>query len=77
MEAIKLGRLDDVEMGKEEWKQIIRDFYPDFKESVDNAAEKLEKIEIKDEESDVRRIQVPRRIQSVRLSCCCYGIHQP
>ena len=24
-------RLDDVEMGKEEWKQIIRDFYPDFK----------------------------------------------
>ncbi|MBR6543614.1 MAG: type I DNA topoisomerase, partial [Anaerotignum sp.] len=46
-------RLDDVEMGKEEWKQIIRDFYPNFKESVENAAEKLEKIEIKDEESDV------------------------
>ena len=46
-------RLDDVEMGKEEWKQVIRDFYPDFKESVENAAEKLEKIEIKDEESDV------------------------
>ena len=33
-------RLDDVEMGKEEWKQIIRDFYPDFKKSVENAAEK-------------------------------------
>ena len=31
-------RLDDVEMGKEEWKQIIRDFYPDFKKSVENAA---------------------------------------
>ncbi|MBQ9091616.1 MAG: type I DNA topoisomerase [Anaerotignum sp.] len=46
-------RLDDVEMGKEEWKQILRDFYPGFKESVENAAEKLEKIEIKDEESDV------------------------
>lgn len=46
-------RLDDVEMGKEEWKQIIRDFYPGFKESVDNAVEKLEKVEIKDEESDV------------------------
>lgn len=46
-------RLDDVEMGKEEWKQVIRDFYPGFKESVDNAADKLEKIEIKDEESDV------------------------
>ena len=46
-------RLDDVEMGKEEWKQIIRDFYPDFKKSVENAAEKLEKIEIKDEETDI------------------------
>lgn len=46
-------RLDDVEMGKGEWKQIIRDFYPDFKKSVENAAEKLEKIEIKDEETDI------------------------
>ena len=46
-------RLDDVEMGKEEWKQIIRDFYPDFTKSVENAAEKLEKIEIKDEETDI------------------------
>ena len=46
-------RLDDVEMGKEEWKQIIRDFYPDFKKSVENAAEKLEKIEIKDEKTDI------------------------
>ncbi len=46
-------RLDDVEMGKEEWKQIIRDFYPGFKESIDDAAEKLEKIEIKDEETDI------------------------
>lgn len=46
-------RLDDVEMGKEEWKQIIRDFYPNFKKSVENAAEKLEKIEIKDEETDI------------------------
>lgn len=46
-------RLDDVEMGKEEWKQVIRDFYPDFKKSVENAAEKLEKIEIKDEETDI------------------------
>ena len=46
-------RLDDVEMGTEEWKQIIRDFYPDFKKSVENAAEKLEKIEIKDEETDI------------------------
>ena len=51
--ANMVKRLDDVEMGKEEWKQIIRDFYPDFKKSVENAAEKLEKIEIKDEETDI------------------------
>ena len=46
-------RLDDVEMGKEEWKQIIRDFYPDFKKNAWRMqAEKLEKIEIKDEETE-------------------------
>lgn len=46
-------RLDEVEMGNEEWKQIIRDFYPDFKRCVDDAAEHLEKVEIKNEVSDV------------------------
>lgn len=46
-------RLDEVEEGKEEWKQIIRDFYPKFKEAVDEAEEKLKKIEIKDEVTDV------------------------
>lgn len=46
-------RLDEVEMGHEEWKQVIRDFYPDFKACVDDAIEKLAKVEIKDEESDV------------------------
>ncbi len=46
-------RLDEVEVGHEEWKQIIRDFYPGFKECVDDAREKLAKVEIKDEESDV------------------------
>ena len=46
-------RLDDVEMGREEWKQIIRDFYPGFHEAVENAVEKLAKVEIKDEVTDV------------------------
>ncbi|WP_352400872.1 type I DNA topoisomerase [Anaerotignum sp.] len=46
-------RLDEVEIGHEEWKQIIRDFYPGFKACVDDAREKLAKVEIKDEESDV------------------------
>lgn len=46
-------RLDEVELGKEEWKQIIRDFYPDFRKAVDDAVEQLAKVEIKDEVTDV------------------------
>ncbi len=46
-------RLDEVEMGQEEWKQILRDFYPGFHEAVENAAEQLAKIEIKDEQTDI------------------------
>ena len=46
-------QLDMVEEGKEEWKQILRDFYPDFHKSLDDACEKLSKIEIKDEVTDV------------------------
>lgn len=46
-------RLDEVELGKEEWKQIIRDFYPEFKHAVDEAVEQLAKVEIKDEVTDV------------------------
>lgn len=47
------AELDRVEDGSDEWKKVIRDFYPMFKKQLDNAMEKLEKIEIKDEESDV------------------------
>lgn len=46
-------RLDEVENGLEEWKQVIRDFYPDFYACVEDAREKLAKVEIKDEVSDV------------------------
>lgn len=45
--------LDQVELGKQEWKQIIRDFYPDFSKAVSDAQEKLSKVEIKDEVTDV------------------------
>ncbi|MGN0793379.1 MAG: type I DNA topoisomerase [Aristaeellaceae bacterium] len=47
------NKLDEVEEGKKDWKQIIRDFYPDFKRALDVAEEKVEKVEIKDEPSDV------------------------
>ncbi|MCF0141889.1 MAG: type I DNA topoisomerase, partial [Parasporobacterium sp.] len=45
--------LDTVEEGTTEWKAVIREFYPDFKASLDNAQEKLARIKVKDEESDV------------------------
>ena len=44
--------LDGVEEGDVKWKTIIRNFYPDLKESVDVANAELEKVEIRDEESD-------------------------
>ena len=46
-------RLDKVEEGQEEWKQVIRDFYPGFQREVENAREKLAKIDIKDEVTDI------------------------
>ena len=45
--------LDNVEEGSKEWKAIIRDFYPVFKKEMENAEEKLDKIEIKNEETDI------------------------
>ena len=44
--------LDKIEEGSVEWKTVIRNFYPDLKVAVDKAEKELEKIEIKDEETD-------------------------
>ena len=44
--------LDAVENGKMQWKDIIKNFYPDLEKQVKTAEEELEKIEIADEESD-------------------------
>ncbi len=45
--------LDNIEEGKVEWKEIIRSFYPIFDKELKNAQEKLSKIVIKDEVTDV------------------------
>ena len=45
--------LDEVEEGDIQWKNVIREFYPPFKENLDKAQSSIEKIKIKDEESDV------------------------
>ena len=49
MEAL----LDAVESGDVYWKTIVRNFYPDLEESLANAEQELENIEIEDEVSDV------------------------
>jgi len=46
-------KLDTVEEGSIYWKQILRDFYPSFSEMLGVAEEQIEKVEVKDEVSDV------------------------
>ena len=45
--------LDMIEEGEIEWKVVIRNFYPDLSDAIDNAHEELEDINIEDEKSDV------------------------
>lgn len=47
------AKLDGIEEGNTEWKEVLREFYPGLKESIDAARTKLEKIKVKDEVSDV------------------------
>lgn len=46
-------QLDRVEEGTADWKQILRDFYPEFKKTLDVAEKEIEKVEVRDEVSDV------------------------
>ena len=46
--------LDMIEEGEVQWKVVIRNFYPDLAEAVENAQNELENIEIEDELSDVQ-----------------------
>lgn len=45
--------LDSVGDGSVQWKTVIRNFYPDLEEAVNNAEKSLESIKIEDEISDV------------------------
>ena len=47
------GLLDMVAEGKVEWKEIIRNFYPDLDEAVKKAEKELETVKIEDEVTDV------------------------
>lgn len=45
--------LDEVEEGQVDWHQVLRDFYPPFEQMLGHAEDVIEKVEIKDEPSDV------------------------
>ena len=45
--------LDKIEEGAVDWKMVVRNFYPDLATAVSRAEKELEKVEIKDEETDV------------------------
>ncbi len=45
--------LDRVEEGKVDWKDLIRNFYPDLNEAVTKAEKELENVKIEDEVTDV------------------------
>ncbi len=47
------NRLDEVAEGTIEWKEVLRDFYPEFEKSVEAANEELAAVKIEDEVTDI------------------------
>lgn len=47
------GLLDRVEDGSVKWKTVVRSFYPDLHEAVEQAQKELEQVKIEDEVTDV------------------------
>lgn len=47
-------QLDTVEEGQTYWREILRTFYPPFEKMLGVAEEQIEKVEVKDEVSDVQ-----------------------
>ena len=45
-------KLDSIEAGKLEWKQMLREFYPPFEKMLEEAEKAIEKVELRDEPSD-------------------------
>ena len=46
-------KLDEVEDGKLSWVSVLSEFYPEFESNLEKAQKAIEKVKIKDEESDV------------------------
>ncbi len=54
--------LDSIEDGDIQWKTIIRNFYPDLEQAVQEAAKKLENVKIEDEVTDVECEECGRKM---------------
>lgn len=48
------NEFDEIAMGKEEWKQMIREFYGPFEKEIEKVEKELEHVELVDEVSDVQ-----------------------
>ena len=48
------NEFDDVASGKEEWKQVLRSFYPQFEQEVEKVDKELEHVKLEDEVTDVK-----------------------
>ncbi len=48
------NELDEVEEKDTDWREVLRRFYPPFQEMLDKAEADIEKVELKDEVSDVQ-----------------------
>ncbi len=46
-------KLDQVEEGSEDWKNLLNEFYESFKEKVEVAEQEMSEIELEEEETDV------------------------
>ena len=47
------NEFDEIAMGKEEWKKMIREFYTPFEKEIEKVEKELEHVELVDEVSDV------------------------
>ena len=48
------NQFDKISEGKEEWKEVIREFYEPFEKEVEKVDKELEHVEIADEETDIK-----------------------
>ncbi len=47
------NKLDDIENGGQQWKNVLRDFYTPFEQTIEEADKSIERVELPVKESDV------------------------